>query len=503
MGIQKRETIGIVETRYGLVAGNERNGITEFCSIPYAAPPVGELRWKAPQEPAAWEGVRDCTRFLGLAWQNYGMCGKKALVDFPMDEDCLFLHIWTPAAHAGENLPVIFWIHGGGYSGGTGQEENYRGWHLAEQGVVVVNINYRLGVLGFLTHPELTAESGYSGNYGLLDQIAALKWVKGNIRAFGGDPNRITIVGQSAGGGSVNCLLTSSLTKGLFQGAVIQSGGPHKVPFLSRTKEDSEAMGLEFMKEMNCSDLSELRSVSPRELTAAGEKYFFAPIIDQYVVPEEAYAAYLNGRIHDVPLIIGNNSDEGMGPGPRSGVTDFESYVEWVKKQWGHLSEEYFSLYPATEENWKRIMLESSRDKDFLSYNIIAQKAQTKRVSPIFRYYFCEPVCKTDGTFLGAEHSTEIFYLFNNLDKFGKITLSGETWEPDLPISSWKLADMMCKMWASFAKYGEPNAPGLPYWPPFCDEGLHMQLIRGNAQAQTTDFPERMAFQLRAMEAEL
>ena len=224
-----RKGIGIVSIECGRVAGEEQNGITLFRGIPYAKPPVGELRWKAPQPAEPWEGVRECRRFGDMCIQNPGWVGMDAFEHHSQSEDCLYLNIWTPAASAEEELPVLFWIHGGGFQGGLGDEELYHGWSLAAKGVLVVSINYRLGALGFLAHPELSRESehGVSGNYGLLDQIAALRWVKKNIRGFGGDPNRIVLDGQSAGGMSVGALISSPLTSGLYSAAIIPVSYTH------------------------------------------------------------------------------------------------------------------------------------------------------------------------------------------------------------------------------------------------------------------------------------
>ena len=218
--------IGIVTTKYGAMQGVEENGVTVFRGVPYAAPPVGERRWRAPEKPEPWEGVRVCDTYGHIAPQLHGQCAYWALESGVQDEDCLYMNIWTPAQDPGERLPVLLWIHGGAFLGGLSQDWPYQGGPMASRGVIEVVINYRLGVLGFLAHPELSAENplGVSGNYGLLDQIAAVTWVKENIAAFGGDPGRITIAGQSAGGMSVCSLLTSPLSAGLLSGGIIESG---------------------------------------------------------------------------------------------------------------------------------------------------------------------------------------------------------------------------------------------------------------------------------------
>ena len=256
--------IGIVKTSYGYVSGEEKNGITVFRSVPYAAPPVGDLRWRAPREHEPWDGVRECTEFGNIAWQLPGMVGADALEMYPQNEDCLLLNIWTPAQHADEKLPVLFWIHGGGFAGGVGHEAVYDGATLASKGIIVVSLNYRLNIFGFLAHPDLRKEADGNGNFGLLDIIFALKWVRKNIAAFGGDPTRVTVDGQSAGGMAVGCLLASPLTHGLLAGDIIQSGGPRKGR--GNSLEESEKTGLEVAEMLHCNSIEEMRKIDPAVL---------------------------------------------------------------------------------------------------------------------------------------------------------------------------------------------------------------------------------------------
>lgn len=497
------EGIGIATTCFGKVSGAVHNGITVFQGIPYAAPPVGALRWKAPQDPAEWAGVRPCNTFSDIAWQPPGFVGSNALEINRQNEDCLYLNVWTPAQSPYDRLPVLFWIHGGAFQGGVGHEELFHGWHLAGKGVVVVSINYRLGAMGFLAHPELSREdpNGVSGNYGLLDMIQALKWVKKNIAAFGGDPNRITVDGQSAGGMAVCCLLASPLANGLISGAIIQSGGPSLRRHVSL--EQCEKAGVALQEALGCKNLRELRSVSPEKLIgvhlpASFGTMPFQPNLDGHLLTVEPGAAFLTGRISSMPVLFGSNSDEGLfGPGSASHA----EYVQVIKEYAGDDYKEFSSLYSMEEKDFETTMLLAGRDFSFAGLRLFARHMETSHPCPVFHYYFCQPTVADDGRLIGATHSSELFYMFHSLHCIGVGTVDGKAWKPLISHEDQSLSDAMTTYWTSFVKLGDPNTVGLPAWPAYAGKGeLHMRFKAGEMQAETTRYPQRIEMQTRLIE---
>ena len=303
-----------VKVEGGLVQGTSDSGITVFKGIPFAAPPVDDLRWRAPQPVSKWDTVLQADTFAPGPIQGWNPPSGKS-------EDCLYLNIWTPAKYSNDRIPVLVWIYGGGFNGGSTAEPNYNGEHLARKGVVLVSIAYRVGHLGFLAHPELSAESPnhVSGNYGLLDMIAGLQWVQKNIAAFGGDPNKVTIFGESAGGIAVSMLCASPLAKGLFHGAISQSGGsfgpPRPTTYPGENMKrlpDAEEDGLAYAKSAGVSSIAELRNIAADSLPKGGfGKGMAWPIIDGWVIPDDQYKLYEAGRFNDTPILVGYNSDEG------------------------------------------------------------------------------------------------------------------------------------------------------------------------------------------------
>ncbi len=494
-GFNMNRGIGTVRTKYGMLSGIERNGITEFRGVPYAKPPVGELRWRAPQKPDGWEGVRVCDTYGTVPPQLPGQCAYEAIRNSTQSEDCLYLNIWTPAQSADERLPVLFWIHGGAFLGGMSQDSLYEGSPMASRGVIVVTINYRLGVLGFLAHPELSAENkhGVSGNYGLLDQMAALRWLRENIAAFGGDPNRITVDGQSAGGMSVCSLLASPLTSGLIAGGIIQSGGPAKGR--ERSLKDCEAFGEQFMKAAGCSSIEELRKVDADtliRLRVGDLRMPFSPCIDGYVLTMPAYEAFTTGHIAKVPVMFGCNTEEGRFL--MAGGT-YEEKIAAIREQLGEDFEEFAKLYPLDENTIDRSILESGRDAGFANLRRVARIMEKVHPAPVYQYFFAQPMEKADGTYLGVTHSAELYYGFDNLQEIGRCNLGPELWEPKLSHEAYELGHTMCSYWAEFAKKGDPNKPGLPYWPAYALENdCHMYLKGGEVVARATTDPERIDF---------
>ena len=339
-----------VKTDHGLVQGTSEGGLTVYRGIPFAAPPVGDLRWRAPQPAAKWNGVRQATQFGPIPVQ-----GDKG------SEDCLYLNVWTPAKSASDRLPVMVYIYGGGFAGGSTSDPWTSGEMLARKGVVFVSIAYRVGILGFLAHPELSAETTnhVSGNYGILDQIAGLQWVKRNIAAFGGDPNRVTIFGESAGAISVSMLCASPLAKGLFEGAISQSGGSFGPPRPTtypgenmKRRPDAERDGEAYAKGMS---IAELRKIPATKLPG-GRGW---PIIDGWVIPDDQHKLYEAGKYNDVPVLIGYNSDEGASFWPPKTPQD---YISNVHKRYGKFADDLIKAYPVGSNSVPKTARDLTRD---------------------------------------------------------------------------------------------------------------------------------------------
>jgi para-nitrobenzyl esterase len=484
-----------VETATGLVKGSTvaDGRIRVFKGIPFAAPPVGELRWQAPRPAAPWQGSRDATE-----WGSRCLQGNI----FPdisftnLSEDCLNLNIWTPARTADERLPVMVWIHGGGFQAGSGAEPRHDGEAFARKGVVLVSINYRLGVFGFLSHPELTKESGRnaSGNYGLLDQIAALRWVQANIAAFGGDPRNVTIFGESAGSFAVSALMASPLAKGLFHKAIGESGAFFSPPggtlALSPVSATEQA-GAKFATGLGAESLAALRALPGDAVLKAALKTqpWFAPNLDGYVLPDTVAAVFAAGKQARVPLLAGWNADE-----IRAGIVlrpvkpTPETFAAENRKRFGDSADAILKAYPAaTAEE----ALESSAalaSDLFIGYGTwkwIEVHSKTGN-SPVYRYSFDRkipvaadakmngmPVTSRD---IGARHAGEIEYVFGALD-----SIKGVTWEA----SDRRLSDAMTTYWSNFARTGDPNGAGLPKWPRYDGGGnrvMHLdEMIRDAA----------------------
>jgi len=455
----------------GLVEGVVEDGITVYKGIPFAAPPVGELRWRPPQPVEAWDGVLEATAFAPA-------CPQMQL-DIPLfpkvqtSEDCLYLNVWTPAQTADEKLPVMVWIYGGGFAMGATAIPLYSGEQVAREDVVVVSIAYRVGPLGFLAHPELTAESQrkVSGNYGLLDQIAGLKWVQRNIAAFGGDPDCVTIFGESAGGISVSMLAASPLTKGLFHRAICQSGGSFH-PVRTGREGDSirrlagaEDLGVAFAQRMGAETIAELRQVPPEKWAKdpAAQMGGLWPVVDGYVIVGDQYKLYEAGKYNDVPVLTGTNSDEGsMFVKP----TSPEQYETTVRDRLGPFAEKALELYPGrTRQQTFRAQADLFRDAIFAWPTWAWARLQSKTgTSKVFVYYFdrkpasllLSAILKSDG----APHGSEIPYVFGHL---GQNPLSRPS-DTDKALSH-----AMTAYWTNFAKTGNPNGADLPHWPAFED----------------------------------
>jgi len=450
-----------VKVREGILEGTIEDGLRVFKGVPFAAPPVGELRWKAPQPPVAWEGVREAKQFGPAPMQSGSPAEGKS-------EDCLYLNIWTPASSEKEKLPVLVWIYGGGFSFGSTGDPTYDGARLAKKGVVLVSVTYRVGQLGFLAHPQLSAESpsGTSGNYGLLYQIAGLQWIKDNIEAFGGDPDNVTIFGESAGGISVSMLCASPLAKGLFQKAISQSGGsfgpsrPTTYPGENmKVLQVAEQDGVDFMNQYGVSTIDELRKLDAEKLIPVRwEQPGGWPIVDGYVIPDDQFKLYEAGEYNDVSVLIGYNSDEGLSfP---SGRTP-EEFVEGVARRFGPYADSLLAVYPVAEDRIPRSARNLMRDAAFGWQTWSWARLQCKTgKAPVYYYYFDHhPEYPADSPMAdaGSPHGMDVAFVFMNLNQ--------ESTERDVA-----LAEIMAGYWTNFAKNGDPNGEGLPEWPAFDPE---------------------------------
>lgn len=449
-----------VKVDEGLLQGIHENGLTVYKGIPFAAPPVGELRWRAPQPPAKWDGTKQAVKFAPAPMQGGNPPSGKS-------EDCLYLNVWTPAKSVNEKIPVLVWIYGGGFSFGSTSEPGYSGDKLAQKGVILVSIAYRVGQLGFLTHPELSAESPShsSGNYGLLDQIAALKWIQKNIAAFGGDPNKVTIFGESAGAISVSMLCASPLAKGLFHGAVSQSGGsfgptrPVTFPGENmKTLKQAEAEGQTYVQKAGVSSIAELRKISADKIPSGFGMAGGWPIIDGYVIPDDQYTLYEAHKYNDVPVLIGYNSDEGASFSPPKTPQD---YIDGVKKRYGKFADDLIKAYPAGENVVLKTARDLARDAAFGWHTWTWAKLQSKTgKSKVYYYYFDQHPDYPENSpryGYGSPHGQDVAYVFAHVD-----ASNTQTSKSDLAIS-----EAMATYWTNFAKYGNPNGGGLPEWPAF------------------------------------
>ena len=416
----------IITTQQGAVQGalSQDQQTVIFRGVPYAQPPVGALRFRRPQEHAPWEGVRDCTTFgprcpqADLASMDF--YGKEFYRGLPDDEseDCLYLNIWTPAsATAQSRLPVLFWIHGGAFLHGCGSEKEFDGEGFAKKGVILVTINYRVNAFGFFAHPALEEETeeGVSGNYGIFDQIFALDWVQQNIAAFGGDPDAITLAGQSAGCMSVQTILSSPLARGMARGAILQSGGGIQALHTTPGKQALWEVSQRLMDHLGVSTLEELRQVPAGKLRDAayavqGQGLSWCPHVDGWLLPDTTDAQAESGAIHDIATMIGSTGDDIGGA----------------------------ELLQGAGARWCENQLKLGR-------------------RPAYLYFFDR---KLPGDQAGAFHSSELWYEFETLSR------GWRPWEEH----DWELAEQLSAYWANFVKTGDPNGPGLPPWHPYAGE---------------------------------
>jgi para-nitrobenzyl esterase len=463
-----------VKTQQGKVHGKTINNgqVRAFLGLPYAAPPVSELRWRAPAAPAKWKGKRETTSY-GARCMQTNTFPDMVFQDAGESEDCLYLNIFAPAsAKAKSKLPVMFWIHGGGYVGGSASEPRHNGDFLPLKGVVLVTINYRLGVFGFLATSALEKEQGGSaGNYGLMDMVAALEWVHANIAGFGGDADNVTIFGESAGSFAVSTLMAAAPAQGLFHKAIGESGGALKVgvdpdSILSTCAERDDA----WAASLGADSLAALRAMpAEKVLDAANEKGspHFSTVVDGKFLTEPVAQTYAEGKQAHVPLLAGWNRDEG---GPLREEMTAEKWKDFAAQTFGAQADEFLALFPGdTDEQAARSAIDYNGDSfiAFGTWQWIEAQVKTGD-APVYRYHFEQPAPPSKfhpGWF--AFHSDDIEYVFGTLD-----TRPGAEWKPE----DRKLSDEMMDYWTNFAKTGDPNGTGLPQWPRFDKDGgvLHL-----------------------------
>jgi len=460
----------IVETLQGKLSGSQESGLYHFKGIPFAQPPLGELRWKAPAPPKAWKGVRSAEKFGPRAMQRPIFDDMQFRSD-GMSEDCLYLNIWTPTIERDQKLPVLVYFYGGGLFTGDGSEFRYEGVNMARRGVVAITVNYRLNIFGFFAHPALTAESPHnsSGNYGFLDQTAALEWIKHNISAFGGDPDRVTIAGESAGSVSVSAQMVSPLSKDLIAGA-IGSSGSLMGTLGARPLQEEEKKGLDFGQLIGATSLAELRKIPADSLLRATSKVgltHFAPTLDGHFFPKAPVAMYEAGEQAQIPLLIGWNSQESS---ERAILKDAEpspkNFKAAVENLYGDQADQVLSVYQGTKP---KEILQAARDlagdqfTGFSSWKWSDAHAQTAQA--VYRYYFTKarpPLgfqdVPVDRPWLegGAVHSAEIEYAMGNLS-----TNSVYNWTAD----DYQVSSIFQGYYLNFVKSGNPNGLGLPNWP--------------------------------------
>jgi len=484
----------------------EDNGVVAYKGISYAAPPVGNLRFKPPVAPLQWKGTFDASHYGAacpqfMKYQDHYQSGESPYSSEFFEvgktsEDCLTLNVWTPAKATTEKLPVMVFFYGGGFFMGSTSTASYDAHGLASKGVIVVTLNYRLGILGFLASKELDAESEHhvSGNYGTLDQIQALKWVAENIAAFGGDVKNVTIFGQSAGGGSVHFLSVSPLARGLFEKAIVQSATMHpQDPTLNRGAmsykklADAEKIYGQYLAKANVHSLAELRAMSLNEIMELPEApfppAFFCPLVDGYVLPQsfsETYAKHLQAN---VPFMVGGNSED-LGAKPAVKTTLAE-YKEWATKRFAGLTDKFLSLYPATTDDEAGIEENLAiHDQNIISKILWAEEFKGGNDKPLYMYYWTHALPGLQTEKFGAFHTSDVPYVMKSLRTMDR---------PYTP-EDWQVADMMSQYWANFARTGNPNGAGLATWPEYRKTNLTMQLDTSARPFVAGSSKEKIAF---------
>ncbi|HEY4214802.1 MAG TPA: carboxylesterase family protein [Steroidobacteraceae bacterium] len=474
----------------GAVSGSVENGISIFKGIPFAAPPVGDLRWKAPAPVKSWSGLRKADAFADACMQAPHSQGNTA----PVSEDCLYLNVWTPAKSAGEKLPVIVWIHGGGFVGGSTSIGMYDGGGYARKGVVLVSLAYRLGPYGFMAHPELSRESGHgSGTYGIQDLVAGLKWVKANISALGGDPGNVTLFGHSAGSAAVGFLAASPLSKGLFQRVIAMSGASFAPLVTSEhggfgmsipALKTAEATGSAFLAKLGVKTIAEARKLSAdmiQSATAGGPA--FRPVADGYVLSNDMMSLYRQGKFNDTPVLLGHTSDETLAFGGSRSVTsgDFEKQTQ---EQFGAQAEAILAAYPhATDADAARAARHVRNDTSF-GWNMWtwAREQSEHGKGKVFSYYYNNHGPQAEG----SGHGSDVPFHFQTLRARGTPSKEDQA-----------LSDVISSYDINFAKTGDPNGKGLPPWPAFTDKNQQVMVFDAAPSAR----PYPLLEQVKALDS--
>lgn len=477
--VQTKIENGIIEGNY-----DTKEGLQLYYGVPFAKPPVGNLRWKAPQPLDNWKGVLPTKKFGPRAVQGIVFGDMKSRSE-GLSEDCLYLNVWTPAKHDTKGLPVLVYFYGGGFVAGDGAEPRYDGAAMAKKGIVAVTVNYRLNIFGFFAHPELSKEAAYkgSGNYGLLDQNAALKWVQKNIAAFGGDPSKVTIAGESAGSISVTAQMASPLSKGLIAGAIGESGASINPTLAPVPLADAEKTGLDFAKSINAPTLAQLRAMTTQELYElynASRRFGFPTVIDGYFYTKTVPETFKAGEQSKVPLLVGWNSAEIPGMAFTQGPFTDENYVKKVKEAYPKDFEEVLKLYPHGSDKEIELSATALASDRFIAYSTWKWFDLQRKYSnqPVYRYMFSRvrppladnsltpglaggTVKKDPNAFkmpepVGAAHASEIEYCMGNL-----YLVNDYAWTDD----DYKVSETMFTYFANFVKTGNPNGKDLPNWP--------------------------------------
>ena len=505
-----------VNTQYGILEGFEEDGVKKFLGVPFAQAPVGELRWKAPQPLQPWEGVREAKAF-GADPMQLDIFGDMAFRGAGRSEDCLYLNIWTTAATTADNLPVLVYFNGGGLMAGSGSEPRYDGSAMAKQGVIGVTANYREGVFGYFAHPELTAASDYkgSGNYGFLDQVAAIKWVKENIAAFGGDPNRITIVGESAGSFSVSLLMCSPLSKGLIAGAMLSSGA-EVMPNKPATLAEAEAAGIDALKGAGIASLADAMALSADSLQKVlPPRGMSRVVIDGYFMKESADNVFEKNEQAQVPLLAGWNSLEGHPAQALQGqAPTLANFKNAMKAQFGDMTDEILTAYGITADedvlSQKGLDLASDLFVGFPTWKVCDYHA--KSGLPVYRYHYMHPRPQVSAKMgdktgalaggvrekteeekkaaatqpaiaPGAVHSADIEYAMGTLD-----TNEYYDWQQE----DYDISKLFLTYYANFCKTGNPNGEGLPEWTVITKDNLdNAPVMKIDVESKEVASPER------------
>lgn len=467
----------------GQIAGARDGQVQVFRGVPFAAPPIGALRWRAPQPVTAWQGVRKADHFAPSCPQTgVSMPGE---VLNATSEDCLYINVWTPGTQ-GKRRPALVWIHGGGYANGSASMPLYRGDRLAAKGIVVVTVAYRLGALGSLAHPELTREGGTSGNYGLMDQIAALTWVRDNIAAFGGHPDQVTIAGQSAGAMSVSLLMASPKARGLFRAAIAQSGGVFEPMALAPDYRlaNAEKQGAAWMQKLGATSLDQMRAL-PAEGLVRGAGRVSHPVFGDAVLPVAPYDAYKQGRMAAVPVLIGSNADEARALTDVSQVTA-ANYNTELSRRFGALPPALVQGYTFSDDATARqARLDFERDLRF-GWDMWAwARLQAAAGQPVYYYSFHhrpEFAAGTPYAGWGAAHFVDLWFMFDHLDQ--------APWP--VKAQDRAVARAMSTYWVNFVKGGDPNGEGVPKWPVYGGAGHGVMRLEAAPSAGAVEGVERL-----------